>query len=227
MITKQHRMTRSQIGIIVLSAAVAAIYIAAPAQAALIEFEFGGTVTDVMGPVDPPWDVVQVGDPWSMTYIFDSTAPDTAPLATDYGSYQAITWYELTFQTAGGPLSESDTVSPSSTFIHVFNNRPSGWDQYEVFIPLQGSASWFMQLDDNTNTAWPTDALPLCGDLFENVDLVDFDRRDFILSSAPFEEIWGSIDYANCIPEPASIVYLTTIGLLGLFAYARRRRRKT
>jgi hypothetical protein len=31
----------------------------------------------------------------------------------------------------------------------------------------------------------------------------------------------------NCIPEPSSIVYLTTTGLLGLFAYARRRRRKT
>ena len=217
--TSQQR--RRHMGIIIVCAAAAATHIAAPVRADV--FTFGGTVTWVQEPwsgFDPPWDGVSVGIPWEITYTFDNSAPDMAPGNPNLGSYNAISSYGLTIGTG----TESASVDPASTFISVFSGQPAGWDQYEIWIPLGGQYQWFMQLDDGTGTAWalagldPRDALPLCGD----IDLSWFDDvRDFTLWGYEGGEIWGSVDYFSCVPEPGS---LTLLSLGGLTAALRRRR---
>ena len=166
---------------------------AVPAEAHLVEFEFGGIVTSVDPGIlgcDPPWDQVSVGDPWSIVYTFESTTPDTDG-ASDHGAYAAITCYTLN---VGGNVVHDSGLA--GEHISIFSNRPVGWDQYEVRISLPSGYQWFMQLDDDTNTAWNTDELPLCGDIV----LSNFGIRNFTLSGfVGFGcEIRGSVDYHRC-----------------------------
>ncbi len=165
---------------------------AVPAEAQ--SFEFGGTVTSVypgMYGCDPPWDNVNVNDQWFIKYTFDPTTPDTDG-ASDHGWYAAITSYTL--NVGGNVVYDSGLAGE---LISIFSNRPVGWDQYEVWISLPNGYQWFMQLDDDTGTAWDTDELPLCGD----IELSNFGLRDFTLSDfgGPGDcEISGSVDYHRC-----------------------------
>lgn len=208
-----------------LTAVVCVLLIALVSGAAFavpVEFEFGGTIDYVYDPFDAlsaPWDVVNVGDNWSIKYTFESTTPDShAPVTV--GEYRAISSYELTI----GAANESAAVNPLSTFIRVFDSQPVNADQYEVSIPLQNNLFWFMQLDQlNTNTPFTSDALPLCGD----IDLADFTTvKDMtIYDFGGFgSEIHGQVTYHNCsqIPEPSSIA-LATLGLIAIGYRVRKR----
>ena len=182
---------------------------AVPAEAQSIEFEFGGTVTSIdpgISGCDPNWGDVNVGNYWSITYTFDSTVSDTDG-ASDHGWYAAITSYTLN---VGGNIVDDSGLA--GELISIFNNKPAGWDQYEVYIALPGGTyDWFMQLDDNTNTAWDTDELPLCGD----IELSNFSLRDFTLSevSGPGGcEIRGSVDWHTCTPLVALGLPHTALG---------------
>ena len=168
------------------------VFQAVPAEAQSVEFEFGGIVTDVQPGLDPPWDQVDVNDQWSIVYTFDPTTPDTDG-ASNHGWYAAITSYTL--NVGGNVVYDSGLAGE---LISIFSNKPVGWDQYEVWILLQNGYQWFMQLDDDTNTAWDTDELPLCGD----IELSNFSTRDFRLTDwGPLGGwIYGSVNYHRCSP---------------------------
>ncbi len=195
---------------------------AEPAQAALVEFTFGGEVDFVNLGSPPfglpaPWNTVAVGDAWSTSYVFDSTTADTHAPPT-LGDYPAISHYDLTI----GSATEVQAVSAASTFIRVFDNQPAGADQYEVFIPILQGLNWFMQLDQlNTNTPFTSDALPLCGDirLIDFTSVKDFTLSDFITNT----EIHGSVDFHSCrvVPEPVGLV-LGLVSLAGLITTRNR-----
>ncbi|MHC4312163.1 MAG: DUF7901 domain-containing protein, partial [Planctomycetota bacterium] len=164
--------------------------------AQLVEFEFGGTVTNVQPGIspgcDPDWAGVTIGQPWSIIYVFEANTPDTDGLP-DHASYYAITSYTLNI--AGNTAEDSGLAGE---WISVFSDRPVGFDQYEVWITLQTGFRWVMQLDDDTNAAWNTDALPLCGD----IELLDFGVRNFLLYNLLDPvfgcEITGTVDYHRC-----------------------------
>jgi len=194
------------------------------AEAELIEFEFGGEVTFAEWIfVEQSWNQVQVGDMWSISYVFDSTTPDTfsiEELQEQRGTYvNAIMNYEL----AVGGVTVFDSSDSGVGYVNIFNGYPTGWDQYEVSIDIskgEMSAEWFMQLDDPTDSALSTDALPLCGD----IELDNFAVKDFmifdIMNGVP--AIIGTVDYHNCrvVPEPATLSLLA----LGAFFAGRKRR---
>lgn len=146
----------------------------------------------------PPWDQVQVGDPWSVTYRFDPAAPDIEP-SPALGVYPAaIQWFEV----SAGTMTRTNTVGPASAELRVFNDQPSGADQYEGFfnwdeggVPLL----MFFQLDDLQNQSFATDALPDC------LDLASFgDAKDFQISAGfggGLDGIYGRITGIACSPR--------------------------
>ncbi len=163
------------------------------------EFEFGGTVTSVMDfDCVPPWDQINVGDPWSVVYTFKSCTPDSTPQVTRGDYYGAITSYTLTIGSVI-PVSDSNPSGIVGTNIAVFDNLPAAWDQYEVYISLPNGYGWFMQLD-GSNTNWNTDELPLYGDIvLPNFSIKDFSLSDMMMFDC---EINGSVDWHNCMPDP-------------------------
>lgn len=164
-----------------------------------VTFTFGGVVTNIedrFGAIEAPWDSVVVGDPWSITYTFESTTPDSDPINT-WGYYNnTISSYMIN---VGGV---NQTAPPTTSRIAVFNGLPVGFDQYEVnlYDATAGFNSLFFQLDDDTDSAWATDALPLAGDIPQPITSEFTRARDIRLefsgSGFPGETyIEGSIDF--------------------------------
>jgi hypothetical protein len=140
------------------------------------------------------------------------TGPPYGPNGETLGDYPAISSYSLSIGSGGSPPTDSGSVNPLNTSINVFDSEPPGFDQYEVFIPMQ-TGLWFMQLDDNTDTAFSSDALPCCGEIPLPLATRFPLARDFSLRSlmgGSFDEIRGSVDYHRsiCIPEPTSLVLM-------------------
>jgi len=168
-------------------------------RASPIEFTFNGIVNSINDPLGnrpPPWNGVNVGDPWTLTYRFESTTPDSDPSPT-LGEYAAIDSYSLTI----GSAIDTRLILPTSTFIRVFDGEPAGLDQYMAAVINEIElTSWFMQLVTANESEFPTDALPLCGD----IDVANFEyAHEFVLYSfggSPEWDIRGPIQTHSCGP---------------------------
>jgi hypothetical protein len=238
MATKTAQFHRAGVAILALCCA-AALYPANPARATTLGYSFGGTVTYVQDAqsLDPPWNGVQVGDAWNITYIFDDATPDAyaPPVIGDY--LGAISAFDLTI----GPASVSS--SATATYIRTYDGtlHQSGADMYEASIPFGSNYQyqWFMQLADSTHTAWgpgkadfaalgnPRDSMPNCLPTRQVLpipgDLNWFDSRSFTMRQQGFPfggEIGGSVDWHTDVPEPASA------GLIALAALTLGKRRR-
>ena len=213
-------MKRSGLIVVVMCIAVST----GSAEAELIEFEFGGSVTyvgwnDIGLDVEPPWNQVQVEDVWSMSYVFESTTPDGILGDATVGSYlYTVQSYDLSV----GSATVSDSSDSVVGHIDVFNIFFAQIDFYEVSIDiLNGEAEWSLQLNDPTGSAWNTDKLPLCGD----IDLDNFTNKDFRITlpiTTSYNDMRGTVDYHTCrvVPEPA------TLSLLAIGAILAGRKRK-
>ncbi len=173
-----------------LLAALTMISAVAPLRAAERTLTLSGSITSLPGLPAPPWDQVQIGDPFSVRYTYEDAIADTDP-ATDLGNYPAISSYTLTI----GAATLSETVAPQNTFIRIFSNRPQGFDQYEVSIPVGGIGNLFLQLDDDQDRSFSSDALVDCGDL----TLSNFSVKDMMFSQDfPGDEFIGDIEDISC-----------------------------
>jgi hypothetical protein len=193
---------------------------APPCPTELAQFTFTGVVevvsADTTAP--PPWDIVQVGDPWTISYRFIRTAPDLNPTPST-GDYLAIVAYQLQI----GAASTNDLVAPPATLIRNLSN-PGAVDGYQVTIPVNAGGppppTFFLLLEDASGTAWtlaglnPRDALPLCGDVVLN----RFSARFFTFGASLPGTSWqihGSVtghECTNCAPAPAPAPFRKPVG---------------
>jgi len=182
--------------------------LACDVRAELIEFRFSGTVTriqlgDVWGPppeIPHPWDKVQVGDPWSLKYTFDSAAlPFLTHVEEDGGG---CAWYE-TIQACHVKVGKA-VWQPNALFpeygageIMAFDNYPER-DEYDVYIVGDNAAVTIELFFWGPETIWDSFELPLCGD----IPLSSFTYRCFglYLYFGPECQVgfYGSVDQHSC-----------------------------
>ncbi|QOJ14063.1 MAG: hypothetical protein HRU75_05180 [Planctomycetia bacterium] len=176
-----------------------------PCPNTLSQITFSGIVTSINAdvPVPAPWGNVQVGHPWSITYWFDTAAPDNNG-DPQTGEYYTLVFYQLTV----GPASSGGSLFPGQSLVTNFG-IPGSVDLYEVQSPVFHGGppppSVRLLLEDPTGTAWtlanlnPRDALPRCGDIV----LDRFDARIFSLGASMPGMFWfinGNVLTVECMP---------------------------
>jgi hypothetical protein len=182
---------------------------AGPASAELYEFTFGGEIDFLLGEAPEPWDQVELGDPFSVVYVFDSEAEDQEPFPY-HGVYDVLS---LTVEIDGA----SQEAGLAGIGLWLFE-PPAGWDRYRTsFTDLPIGATGKIEL-----IGWDvfdTDELPL------SLDLGDFELGRYfeLVQSGGGFELAGDVSAfsARVIPMPGAL-FITVSLLLG---FRRRTRR--
>jgi hypothetical protein len=182
---------------------------AGPASAELYEFTFGGEIDFLLGEAPEPWDQVELGDPFSVVYIFDSEAEDQEPFPY-HGVYEVI---ELTVEING----VSQDAGLAVIGVRLFD-PPAGWDEYRTsFTDLPIDASGNISLIGWS--VFETDELPT------TLNLDDFDvLRGFeVVGSGGTFDFSGEVSSfsAQVVPTPGALM-TTALLMLG---FRRRTRR--
>ena len=184
------------------------------AYAIPITFTFTGSVTD------DPFGLSSFGAPITGSYTFDSVAADgiAGPSTGSYPSIGPSFGFSATVD--GTPYSLS-----GSLIVNTANNI--GVDQYGA-ISTDGVLTLELFLQDSTQTALSSDALPLVPPL-----LAAFDTRQFRLFG-PDAEFLGTIRTLVCsagcdgaggggqVREPKTMLLLLLAGLLSILARGRK-----
>jgi hypothetical protein len=196
------RLRRPLLAMVVCCAMLAAVQ---AAQAEYIEFTFGGDLYQVIGSPPEPWAGIAVGDPFEVSYIFDSEAPDWIPSSPDEGLY-----YLETLTTTLNGVGQTTTVGE----IRVTN---AFIDEYYVFgfdLPIGAG----MNVDLIGFDPFDSDALPL------DLDLGLFElQRLFEVGGVGYEARGQITSFERrIVPAPSALIFL----ILGALP-ARRSRRKT
>lgn len=186
------------------------------ASAFPVTFQFGGTVTSASSgspALGAPWNTsgAAAGSPVSLSYTFESTTPDINASPTVGGYALAVTGASLTINAA------TATFPATGTGISVSNGQAPGVDQYFVFFfGVPGATELSINLIDNTDSSFPTDALPT------NLNLANFSSRTGeLVADRPFgQQIKFRLDtFQAIVPEPTALCSIATFALV-----ARRRR---
>ncbi|MGB2985015.1 MAG: PEP-CTERM sorting domain-containing protein [Phycisphaerae bacterium] len=200
---------RMILGMIVLMALVGT------ARASPVTFEFAGEITSVLDDEDFLGGAVTVGSPFSGSFTFESTTPDSYPGSPWSAAYpDAIT--AISGQIGGIPF-----LGPVhfENIIGVLNDAPaSGTDHYEVHggVGFVSETLMFsLVLFDDTGRGLSNDLLPLSP---PDIRLFDFAR--FAVSDETIPLGLGG-DITSLTPDPG------TLALLGLGALIVTRRRRT
>lgn len=147
------------------------------ANADHVTFQFGGVIASVTNdpssPLPAPWNGLSAGQSWSMTYVFESTTPNSS-LDGNYGQYMPLVSYSLT---AGG---NTENGLANTGIIQVFGNPASGSVGYMMtgFLGSLPGGSFGISLSDPTLTAFNSNALPL------TLHLTKLPDRNFFLFTA-------------------------------------------
>lgn len=158
-----------------LSGLVALSFLASMAAAEEIVFEFTGEVRQIDGPLPAPFGDVQVGDPYTFTYTFDSEAVDLEEGDPNSGVYGAILAYELRV----GDAEQTGAPFPLNYITVLVDSQRYGAFATDLFVDLT-----MVAVVDFEPGTFETDALPLS---------LEFDRNiatDF--------QFGGSDGFADC-----------------------------
>lgn len=224
--------------------AVAAVSFSLPASAAIITFEYTGTVKHLQEPAinAGPGDAsvaettlipgsVRVGDSFRGRFSFDSAAPgyfSGVPFTQDYGRYltPAVPAATLRFDHSGLALA-SHALMPLVQ-LGLAGGDPAAAGAYVAIDPGFGAAAQFrfgLSLRDGAAGALQGYALPT------SFNLADFATRELNLTwygegsnSVGLRGDLASLVEVSAVPEPSSWV-LIGAGLAGIGAGALRRRR--
>lgn len=192
-----------------------------------ITFTFSGTIDGVE--FDNPIPEFGVGNGFTLVITFESTTVDSNGSATT-GVYDAITDIQLTIGTY--------TATAGSGVITVFNDDSAVGDAFQVRttslagpdidgLPLNASQLQLIDLRDEFETAFASDALPLAP-----FSMLPFQVTDFTLLRLRFGPAENSTFVTGqvrklrgpaSVPEPASIC-LFGVAATGLIVARRRRR---
>ena len=194
--------------LMVAALSTAALLFAPPARAEFIEFTFSGDITIVTGTPPEPWEEAQVGDEWTLSYIFDSETPDMA------GGPQGA--YAIESLAAGIDEEMVDSVGLHEIYVETLG------DIYRVsFSELTNGA--FGDLNLHMSSDFPDgDALPLTLDL-----------EDFLPYPASFFFMTNELESFNIegyplaldiqiVPAPGTLIVVVGT-LLGRCLSSRRR----
>ena len=185
------------------------------ASGGFVTWEFGGVITSVDDPLDILGGSIMLGTPFSGSFTFESTTPDSEPNNPSVGSYDdaivALSGHIGALEFFGAGLFNT---------IRVFD-EPSGFgsDSYSVSVtdlgtPFFGETSdFFLGFEDSTRSAFASDSLPIAP-----FDLNAFDNSFFSLQTAS-EQVRLEGTVTSLVPEPA------TLGLLGMGTVVLLRRR--
>jgi uncharacterized protein (TIGR03382 family) len=202
---------------------VASILCAAgAARAELIQYTFTGSITSITEPqnVAPEFAEVASGDPFTVRYIFEATAPDQNPANTTSGLYGGVMWASITI---GAASISGDTGSQSW---HAVNFGEPGFEEFETSIELLGN-DLQIDLDNNTDTPpFATDALPglaLPFDLLASSRLFSLSVILPPVRGGFFGDINGTIAgfQSEVVPTPGA----AALAMLAVSASFRRRRK--
>ncbi len=165
--------------------------------------------------------LLNIGDPITGTYTYDSDTPDGNPSESAglYWHYNAPYGFELT----AGPYVFQTDPDHTEFFINVGNGT---WDGHVLVsynnLPLSNGVpvdhiSW--QLDDYSGMALSSDALPLGPPILEDWEYdwglrIELGPKGDTMVTADVTSVW-------LIPEPATVLLLG----LGALALLRIRRR--
>jgi hypothetical protein len=186
--------------------------------AAMITFQFGGVVTSVDDRNGALGGTVNVGDPFSGTYTFDSDTPDSRPGDPEIAEYRGSNWSMAT--TIGG-LALSASGEVNRIFI-VDKDTGDSFSLGAFLFDSNGFRVFEFGVDmiDLTGSALTGDQLPLTPP-----DISAFQTRSLWLDAR--KEGVGDIlvqgEVNVLTPEPQATLLFTT-GLLGIIWLARARR---
>lgn len=190
-------------------------------RASPITWEFAGEITRVSDPNDFFGGAVIVGSPFSGSYTFESTTPDSDPDDARFGLYDnAITSIsgEVGNLTFLGPFRSTNFPPGSTNFIWISNDP--ALDDYLVRsgINLLGeTVDLEMLLVDGTGAMFRSDSLPLLPPDLGSLDTAGFSI--FFESEASGFSIAAPL--TSLVPEPG------TLALIGLGALVLLKRRRT
>jgi hypothetical protein len=174
-------------------------------RAELIQFTFSGKLSEVTGAIPAPWDGIEVGSPFAVSYVFDSEAPDQAG-GPSFGFYEILSLSVTIDGIALGAIADGIEVDLTSPVLH----------EYIVFfqnVPIGATGS--IHLTD-FDESFESDDLPL------TLDLDEFESKFFeVIQNDGGFGIFGAIKHLEVATIPgASGAPLFVLALLS----CRRRR---
>ena len=202
-----------------ICACVLGAWMAGGAHAALVTYDYAGTVSSLSSPVLSG--IVAVGDAFSGSFTIDTSVADAAPGDPNTGSY-TVTSHTFTFN--GHTYSSAGSMS-----LLVYNDYIIGpADRIVLFNPAtwNGPALPGLSLAGNTVNFWHSDTT-----LF-NTDAIP-DLATLAGADTPFANVYWNIDNApgqgavfnvditavraHTVPEPGSLALLAlAIGCAGM-----------
>lgn len=200
------------------------------AQAVIIEATFTGEVSYVdpgLQAAGAPYDQIQLTDPFSLRYVFDSETPNLLPGGTIGDATGRYAMLQL--ETTIGPFQSSVTPSNIGEGLIVVNDA-SGGDSYRVGAELPDSLLAFdlvvsAVLEDSTGAAYSNVALPLSVDLseFDSAALRLGQAGNFLPPAMPrlFVEARVLGFESRIVPAPAAV--WLALAMAGGFLVCRRR----
>ena len=212
-----------RMSVIILVAVLTAVFgFAAFSDAALVSYQFSGTVTKMDSQLSGFPTVlqgIQVGDSVVGSYSYDAaTPPSTNSFPSYYGLatfYQVPNTFSLTINSTSIPIGGSKLA------VFVWNDD-SGKDGFKVQNTLSGGLPYYLNFGAYgglPSTTFSDESLPT-----SSIPGTLFGLYNSALSATYLEATFGTLTPSNPVPLPPSL-FLLAPGLVGLVIARRKYKR--